>query len=833
MKLRNKVLIAITLAWVVFLIITYVGSQTFLLQSFLKLEHDRANENLVRLDQALDQKNYSLYTFTSDWSHWNDLYDYMQGKNPAFVPNNLNMTAFQNSTINLLTYWDSNGNLKIGTSIDTDAGKIIAYPSGIEKYIYPKSLLLDRHDVSKDVRGYILLPNGIMLIAATSITDGDKLKAPIGAMVNGRYLSEKIIQKIEEETRLNVTLLLPTDINKNAAYKKAFEITKTNDTGHFDEPMNENMIQGFSLIRDIENKPIGMLHFQSQRSIYVTGLRAIHYYLILFLIVGVIFSALLIGLLRSLIVRRLEHLDAEVAEISEKNELSRRVDAAGSDEISSVAHQINSMLEIIETSHEQLENRVRERTQELQKTNIQLEQEIAERKSVEKDLLIHKEHLARLAHYDELTGLPNRVFFSEILNKTIIHSKENHKRFALFFIDLDRFKKINDALGHPTGDLVLKEFADIFKTTLRKGDILARLGGDEFVILLNDISDMKIIDSIADNIFKVCAKPVKIRSHEFFISASIGICIYPNDGASLEDLLKNADMAMYKAKRAGGGIYQYYTEEMNLEASAYIELESKLRKAIANNEFILHYQPKYTVKDGQICGVEVLIRWESPEQGLIMPEKFIPIAEETGLIMQIGEWVLREACKTNKTWQDQGFNPVSVAVNVSAKQFKHQDLVKLVDIVLSETGMSAEYLELEITETAIMENVDSAITKLNALEKKGIKVSIDDFGTGYTSISYLKQFPINILKIDKSFVKGIPQNQNDNAIASGVIALAHSLGLLVVAEGVETNEQLQYLAEHNCDIVQGYYLSKPLPSAKITIEFNKIKNLATELNIES
>ncbi|HEX2548471.1 MAG TPA: EAL domain-containing protein [Gammaproteobacteria bacterium] len=828
MKLRNKVLIAITLAWVVFLIITYVGSQTFLLQSFLKLEHERASENLVRMDQALDQKNYSLYTFTADWSHWNDLYDYMQGKNPAFVPNNLNMTAFQNSTINLMTFWDANGKLKTGTSVNTDEGKILAYPEGIEKYLYPNSLLLDRKDVQKDVRGYILLPSGIMLIAATSITDGDKVKAPIGAMVNGRYLSDKVIKKIEEETRLNITLLLPKDIEKNENYLKAYNVAKNNDSGHFDEPINEDNIQGFSIIRDIYKKPIGMLRFESTRSIYTTGLRAIHYYLVLFLIVGIIFSLLLVGLLRSLIVRRLEHLDNEVAEISEKNELNRRVDARGSDEISSVAHQINSMMDIIESSHEQLENRVRERTQELQKTNIQLEQEIAERKSVEKDLLIHKEHLARLAHYDELTGLPNRVFFSEILNKTIIHSRENHKRFALFFIDLDRFKKINDALGHPTGDLVLKEFAEVFKNTLRKGDILARLGGDEFVILLNEVSDTKIIATVAENIFKACAKPIKIRSHEFFITASIGICIYPNDGASLEDLLKNADMAMYKAKRAGGGVYQYYTEEMNLEASAYIELESKLRKAILNNEFILHYQPKYTIKDGQICGVEVLIRWESPEQGLIMPEKFIPIAEETGLIMQIGEWVLREACKTNKTWQDQGFNPVSIAVNVSAKQFKHQDLIKLVQDVLQETGMAAEYLELEITETAIMENVESAITKLIAIEKMGVKVSIDDFGTGYTSISYLKQFPISILKIDKSFIKGIPLNQNDNAIASGVIALAHSLGLLVVAEGVETNEQLQYLAEHNCDIVQGYYLSKPLSNAKITIEFNKIKNLANE-----
>jgi diguanylate cyclase (GGDEF)-like protein len=498
------------------------------------------------------------------------------------------------------------------------------------------------------------------------------------------------------------------------------------------------------------------------------------------------------------------------------------VDETGSDELSSVSSRINHMMSIIEASHLKLEHRVKERTHELQKTNIQLQQEIAERKIVEKELIIHKEHLVRLAHYDSLTSLPNRVFFNEMLNKTLNQAKRQGKMLAILFIDLDRFKNINDALGHPIGDRVLKEVANRFSTVLRAGDVLARLGGDEFILLLNDIEQPKFASPVAEKILHLCAQPIKVDTHEFFITTSIGICVYPGDGDSLEDLLKNADMAMYKAKRAGGGIFQYYTKEMNLEAHEHIKLEASLRKAIKNNEFILHYQPKLNLSDGNMMGVEALIRWESPELGMVSPAKFIPLAEETGLIMQIGEWALREACRANKSWQNQGYKPISTAVNLSPKQFRHQDIAQLVKTILQETDLAPEYLELEITETAVMDNVDAAINRLNDISKMGVKITIDDFGTGYTSISYLKQFPVSVLKIDQSFIKGIPDNQDDLAITTAVIALAHSLNMHVVAEGVETPEQLQFLADHDCDMVQGYYLSRPLPEAKILLQLTKI-----------
>lgn len=570
-----------------------------------------------------------------------------------------------------------------------------------------------------------------------------------------------------------------------------------------------------------------MFRMTTPRAIYITGVEAIHYYLISFVVLGIIFSILMLWLLRALVIKRLERLDKDVAEISSQHNLTKRVDDSGNDELSSVASEINTMMGIIQSSHEKLEQRVEERTQELQETNVQLQQEISERKSVEKELIIHKEHLVRLAHYDSLTSLPNRVFFNEILNKALSHASRHDKMIAVLFIDLDRFKTINDALGHTTGDLVLKEIASRFSTVLRAGDVLARLGGDEFIILLNDIGHPKFASPVAEKLLQICAKPVKISNHEFFITTSIGICIYPNDGTSLEDLQKNADMAMYKAKKSGGGIYHYFTQEMNLEAHEHIQMEAALRKAIKNNEFVLHYQPKYNLADGLITGVEALIRWENPQHGMIPPGKFIPLAEETGLIMQIGEWAMREACRANKSWQQSGYQPISVAVNLSPKQFRHQDIAQVVANVLTETGLDAQYLELEITETAVMDSVELAITRLNAIKKMGVHISVDDFGTGYTSISYLKQYPVSVLKIDQNFIKGIPQDPNDLAITAAVIALGHSLGMKVVAEGVETAEQLQYLADHDCDIVQGYYLSRPLPEAKLLTQLNKLEDLST------
>lgn len=430
--------------------------------------------------------------------------------------------------------------------------------------------------------------------------------------------------------------------------------------------------------------------------------------------------------------------------------------------------------------------------------------------------------LTQLAHYDNLTDLPNRVFFNDILNKAISHAKRHKKILAILSINLDSFKNINTSFGRVVGDSMLKATAKRFSNTLRAEDVLARLDGDEFIILLNDIGKPKFASVVAEKLLKACSQPLTIDSHEISVTASVGICIYPSDGESLEVLLNNVNRALDTVKRAGGNNYQFYTREMDMEAHEYVQLENALRKALSNNELVLYYQPKLLIKRGNIAGVEVLIRWSHPQLGLINPAKFIPIAEETGFIMQIGEWALHEACKMNKHWQDEGYEHVTVAVNLSPKQFYHPDIANTIAKVLNETGLNPNYLEIEITEATVMDNIEMTTNILDKIKATGVKISIDHFGTGYISISHLKKIPISAVKIDQSFIKGIPQIPNDIAITNAFIALAHNLGLEVVAEGVETVEQAQYLASQNCDMIQGYFLSHPVPEQKITLQFKKI-----------
>lgn len=523
-------------------------------------------------------------------------------------------------------------------------------------------------------------------------------------------------------------------------------------------------------------------------------------------------------LMHVIIFKRIEKIndDIKVQQVSEGSFSEKK-----SDELSAIAMKFNVLKEAINKADTYLDQRIQERTQELESVNAQLQQEISEHELTERELIIHKEHLVRLAHYDNLTSLPNRVFFNEMLNKALNNAKRHNKILAILFINLDHFKIVNTKYNHKIGNLVLKELGQRLKGILRTDNIIARLGGDEFIILLNDIENPKFVGAIANKLLYTCKQPMRINSHAISVTASIGVSIFPNDGQSLEDLQMHADMAMYRAKHAGGDNYQYYGQAMDIAAHEHMKLEATLRHAIEHNEFVLHYQPQLDLQKGIIKSVEALIRWHHPVLGLLGPEEFIHFAEETGLIMPIGEWVLREACLTNKAWQNEGYNPIMVAVNISPLQFHQQDITKLIANVLKESNLSPSYLGIEITETAMMDNIELTVEKLKSIHAMGVRIAIDDFGTGYTSINYLKEFPIDILKIDQSFIKGIPHIQNDVAITSAVIALGHNLGLQIVAEGVETTEQIQFLAEQKCDLIQGYFLSRPLPRNKIVFQFTK------------
>jgi diguanylate cyclase (GGDEF)-like protein len=382
---------------------------------------------------------------------------------------------------------------------------------------------------------------------------------------------------------------------------------------------------------------------------------------------------------------------------------------------------------------------------------------------------------------------------------------------AVMFLDLDRFKVINDTLGHEAGDLLLKAVAERLKECLRPGDNVFRMGGDEFLFILTDVRDIDDVRSAAQAILDHFKEPVHINSHEFMISASIGISVYPLDGEELESLVKNADVAMYDAKNRGKNSFRFYEAHMNDKAEERLHIESSLRKALENKEFMLYYQPRFNLASSKIIGMEALVRWQHPDLGLVPPLDFIPLAEESGFIVPLGEWVLRTSCMQCREWQmEEGF-PLNISVNISAAQFQREEFVEMVKRILEESLLDPKYLELELTESVVMENGAMAITKLNQLKALGVKISIDDFGTGFSSLSYLKHFPIDSLKIDRSFIKDIPTAPKDSAITKTIIALGRRLSLNVVAEGVETQEQFAFLLSRKCSEVQGYLISKPLP----------------------
>ncbi len=460
-----------------------------------------------------------------------------------------------------------------------------------------------------------------------------------------------------------------------------------------------------------------------------------------------------------------------------------------------------------------------------------LVRDISERKRTD-------EQIRRLAYCDSLTGIPNRQAFLETLERELQRSKMGNKKFAVLFMDLDAFKRINDTLGHNVGDNLLKIVSERLRETIRPSDLvsrgdqsnnLARLGGDEFTILIPDLDRVENALNVAHRVKDAMRRPFLIDGHEIFVTASIGISLFPEDGDDCDSLLKYADTAMYHAKNCGKNNAKLYSSSLTMQIMSHVKLEVGLRKALKNEELYLLYQPQIDVSTSEIVGVEALVRWRHPERGIISPTEFIPLAEETGLIVPIGEWVLRTACNQAKAWQRLTQRSIRMAVNLSAKQFKDENLAQIVLSALHDTGLDPKMLELELTEGTLMDDARATMATLEQLRGIGVYLSIDDFGTGYSSMNYLKRFDVRALKIDKSFICGLPQDSENAAITRAIIAMAHGLKMVVVAEGVETDEQLVMLEEYGCDMVQGFYLGHPSPQESITLMLNKACAMALAL----
>jgi diguanylate cyclase (GGDEF)-like protein len=425
----------------------------------------------------------------------------------------------------------------------------------------------------------------------------------------------------------------------------------------------------------------------------------------------------------------------------------------------------------------------------------------------------YQEELERQANYDGLTGLPNRHLLNDRLNQAVF-AQRHQRSISVVFIDLDHFKVINDSLGHNAGDEVLRHVAERLRLAVRDGDTVARIGGDEFVLILADQTKEDVIFRAMNRIIGKVSEPITIGTREFNITCSAGISVHPQDGADVETLLQNADAAMYRAKAHGRNNFQFYTSEMNALANERLSMEHSLRRALERKEFLIYYQPRINLKTGEIDGVEALLRWQHPEYGLVLPGRFIPLAEETGLIVPIGEWVLRTACAQNRAWQESGLPPVAVSVNLSARQFWGGGLARMVSAALAETRSNPLHLELELTESMVMHDAETVIATLRELKALGVQLSVDDFGTGYSSLSYLKRLPVDALKIDGAFVRDIDAGGDSDSgiLAKAIISLGHSLRLKVVAEGAETSEQVEFLRTQLCDEVQGYYFGRPMPA---------------------
>jgi len=576
------------------------------------------------------------------------------------------------------------------------------------------------------------------------------------------------------------TNIVDTNIKIEEIKRSNFEVVDLSSSEFF---LDESISFSQTIYFDFEN--IGYLYIQADASHLKADIISYLIYISLMAIIGLALASIILVRMSRSIVLPIANLIETMGTVMEKDDYSLRVKNYSTDEIGALSIGFNKMLAHIQVNDEKLEY------------------ELSERYKAE-------EHLDKLAYYDVVTNLPNRHFFQEHLKKTVQAAIEQNKKSALLFLDLDDFKNINDTLGHKMGDVLLEQSSSRLSSILRKDDHICRIGGDEFAIVIQQFENIENIILIAQKCIDVLSMPFIFESKNYFIGVSVGISICPDDATTANALLVNSDMAMYEAKMSGKNNFQFYSKKLDETYSRKYQLANDLRRAVNLNQLELYYQPQVDAQTEMIIGVEALMRWHHPEHGPVPPDEFIPLAEESGLILTLGQWLIKTSCIQGKKIVDSGLKDISVAINISGQQIKEEHFCSDIVAALEESGLEARNLKIELTESILMENTNLVIEKLQQIRQLGISIAIDDFGTGFSSMNYLKIFPISQLKIDKSFVSGLPDGEEDSAITRAIIAMAHGLGLSVVAEGVEEQAQADFLSELGCDVFQGYYYARPL-----------------------
>ncbi|MCW1970813.1 MAG: EAL domain-containing protein [Anaerolineae bacterium] len=781
-SLRVKLLSAITAVLLVLVLVQYYGARTALISGFERLESERAAVSLQILRNVLAQNLAQIESSAQDYAFWDDAIAYVEEPSDEFIESNLNLQAFNNLKINVVIITNAKGEVVFAQQADWEnktTGKLspelIALASGDGP--------LWRHNNNKSLfTGLVPLANSPpVLVASLPILDSNGEGEVKGALLMGRELNPQLIESLSKTSKVTFSLL-PITAPPSAEYTQLQ--TELQQRASVITQVDERNLSAVAALNDIYGNPSVLYRIEVPRDLFNQAMSSTSFLLASSLAVFFVLGLISFWFDRT-IIRRILQLTQYVSQVTntDKSTLSRLPEPRRNDELGQLTHSMNAVLARIEGN-------------------------MLERQQAEDRIFL-------LAHYDRLTRLPNRVLLEKAIQKAIDEATISQAQFALFFLDLDRFKNINDSLGHDAGDELLGQVADRLRAFASGRATISRLGGDEFVLLLLDVLNVDQVEAFASRLAHLLSQPCLIKGQEVQTSSSIGISLYPEDGHDVNTLLRNADAAMYCAKENGRNAYKLYDRRMNADAVERLTIENNLRNAIKRNELGVHYQPIADLTTGRIIGAEALARWHHPDLGMIPPLKFIPVAEETGLINEMGEWILRAVCKQVRAWLDRHIAAVPISVNISAKQLQNPLFHTRVLQIIDEFDLPHNLITIEITESTMMAEGDHSAQTLPALRETGLKIAMDDFGTGFSSFSRLHQLTIDTLKIDRSFIWQLNATPSSASIVKAIINMSRALRIRVVAEGVETEQQAEFLRQNHCDAMQGFYFSKALSAVEL------------------